>query len=296
MNDLPHWYEGLAPVRVELPVGPASSHRITWDAGALTLDAHPDAEAEDVLAALGGERCPCLDVLDAWQAQLRQPDVLVIGRRHPGEHVRADRTVLSRLEREAARWQAQWQAAGDDLRTAGDAAAAVRLRRIAEPAERRARIRLGFVRILALDAELQDRLVATVVAGAEARWHDDEFRAANCDRLHAALAGRALPPLLETGILPAGATDADGLAAIELLDPGEPATVEAVPAGRRRNATDIGISVRLPLSWLTNVWARGVSVVDGQFVVAVTGVQDGGKVLTVLGVDGIERRWIASTR
>jgi hypothetical protein len=243
-------------------------HRVTWSAGSLALDDHGDADSELALAALGGGRCACLDILDAWNAQAAEPEVLTVGRRSLAEEVRADRVALSRLEREAAKWRAQWRAAVDDMRVAGDIAGSTRLRDVAERAERRLRVRLGFMRLLSLDDALVDRLQLTVLASAERRWLDDpQFRARHRARLHAALIARALPCLQEVGLAPDQRTE------IELLDPGEPAVV-------RR-----GGRVALPLSWLTNVWGRGVAVDHGRFVTSVTAVLEDGKVLDVRGVD-----------
>ncbi|HVM06868.1 MAG TPA: hypothetical protein VM345_00265 [Acidimicrobiales bacterium] len=272
-SHLPAWHEGLAPVDVDLPVD-RDLHRIRWEDGRLVLLAHPDPDAEIALAALGGGRCACLDVFDAWTAQLDDPEVLTVGRRHLSEQIQADRTTLGRLEREATRWQAQWAAAMDDLRVAGDVNGSTRLAAVAERAERRLRTRLGFIRVLALDVELQDRLQLTVLAGAEARWSDPMFRERHRARLHAALIARAWSPLEEAGF----ATLAGGRAAIELLDPGAPAVITPE-------------RIALPLSWLTNVWGRGVALDEGRFVVEVSSVDDvpeidgGGKVLSVRGVD-----------
>ena len=263
----PAWHEGLDPVTAHVAVEGAA-HRITWSAGALTLDDHGDTDAELALAALGGGRCACLDILDAWNAQADDPEVLTVGRRSLADDVRADRVALSRLEREAAAWRAQWAAAADDLRVAGDLAGSTRLRDVAERAERRLRVRLGFVRLLSLENALVDRLQLTVLAAAERRWLEDPaFRARHRARLHAALIARALPALHEAGLAPDDRTD------IELLDPGEPAIVLA------------GGRVALPLSWLTNVWGRGVAVDRGRFVTRVTAVLEDGKVLDVRGVD-----------
>lgn len=263
----PAWHEGLEPVTADVAVD-GGVHRISWSRGSLMLDDHGDAESELALAALGGGRCACLDILDAWNAQADEPEVLTIGRRSIADDVRADRTALSRLEREAAKWRTQWAAATEDLRVAGDVSGSTRLRDVAERAERRLRVRLGFVRLLSLDATLVDRLQLTVLASAEDRWRDDAaFRSRHRARLHAALIARALPPLQETSLAPAARTS------IELLDPGEAPVVQR--QGR----------VALPLSWLTNVWGRGVAVDRGRFVTRVTAVLEDGKVLEVVGVD-----------
>lgn len=265
----PAWWEGHEPVSAALAVGAdGATHVLTWAAGELTLDDHGDPDAELALAALGSERCPCLDVLDAWNAQRDHPEVLTIGRRSLADDVRADRRALSRVEAEAARWRAQWAAAASDLRAGGDLTGSVRLRDVAERAERRLRVRLGFVRLLALDVTLVDRLLLTVLAGAEQRWAEDgSFRSQHRARLHAALIARALPALEQAGLAPADRM------AIELLDPGDGAIVER------------GGRVALPLSWLTNVWGRGVAVDGGRFVTRVNAVLEGGKVLEVRGVD-----------
>ena len=274
----PLWWEGHDPVVASVPAG-STTHQMTWAAGALTLDSHGDPEAEAALVALGGEGCACLDIFEAWNAQTDEPEILTVGRRSLADDVRADRTALSRLERDAARWRAQWAAAGDDLRVAGDLPALARLRAVAERAERRLRVRLGFVRLLALgDEALIDRLQLTVLASAEQRWASDAvFRRRHRARLHAALISRALPPLQEAGLAPTDRME------IELLEPGAGAVV-----GPER--------VALPLSWLTNVWGRGVAAVDGRFVTAVIriepdpGPQDG-KVLVLRGVDGDDWRY-----
>lgn len=265
----PLWWEGHEPVSAALTVGThGRTHVLRWAAGKLTLDDHGDPDAELALAALGSERCPCLDVLDAWNAQKDHPEVLTIGRRSLADDVRADRRALGRVEAEAARWRAQWAAAASDLRTGGDLTGSVRLRDLAERAERRLRVRLGFVRLLALDVALVDRLLLTVLAGAEQRWVDDvAFRTQHRARLHAALIARALPALEQAGLAPADRMT------IELLDPGDGAVVER------------GERVALPLSWLTNVWGRGVAVDGGRFVTRVNAVLEGGKVLEVSGVD-----------
>jgi len=134
------------------------------------------------------------------------------------------------------------------------------------------RVRLGFVRLLALDGALVDRLQLSVIAAAEQQWADPAFRSRHRARLHAALIARALPALATVGLAPADRMD------IELLDPGARAVVQ--PGGR----------VALPLSWLTNVWGRGVAVDRGRFVTEVTAVLEEGKVLEVVGVDGDDWR------
>lgn len=61
------WYRGVPPVEVELQVTAEARHRIAWRNGRLVLLDHPDPAAEQALVALGGESCPCFEVLTAWR-------------------------------------------------------------------------------------------------------------------------------------------------------------------------------------------------------------------------------------
>ena len=253
---IPAWYEGLDPVTVDIDLRPDAGvrHRITWRDGELVLDDHPDVEADVALGALGGGRCRCIDVLKMWNAQLTAPEVLTVGRRWR-ERVWAEPTTVVRVERSARLWRSQWEAIDDpgiDL----DALDARLARRVA------------FVWLLGRDERLHDRLQLTVLDHAERRWSSPMFRDRYRATLAAALAGRAFPALREAGHeIP--------LERIELLPPGaEPAVGHEAAA--------------LPLSWLTNVWGRGVAVHEGRFITAVTAIvvgDDGGKVLVARGVD-----------
>jgi hypothetical protein len=66
------WYRGVPPVVAELLVDDGVVHHIAWRRGRLTLIEHPDPTGELALAALGGERCVCFDVLDAWRTRPRE--------------------------------------------------------------------------------------------------------------------------------------------------------------------------------------------------------------------------------
>jgi hypothetical protein len=68
------WYLGVPPVVAEFVVADGTVHRIGWRRGRLVLVDHPDPTGELALAALGGHRCVCFDVLDAWRTRPR--DVL----------------------------------------------------------------------------------------------------------------------------------------------------------------------------------------------------------------------------
>ncbi|HEY6294093.1 MAG TPA: hypothetical protein VIX15_00380, partial [Streptosporangiaceae bacterium] len=59
------WHACLPSCEAMVPCG-QGTHAIRWEAGALRLTEHPDAEAEAVLAALGGEKARCVEVAQAW--------------------------------------------------------------------------------------------------------------------------------------------------------------------------------------------------------------------------------------
>ena len=61
MTDTPNgpWYGCLPGCAAEVPCG-QGRHAVRWEAGALVLPEHPDAEGELVLAALGGEKAGCV--------------------------------------------------------------------------------------------------------------------------------------------------------------------------------------------------------------------------------------------
>jgi hypothetical protein len=190
----PEWWRGLREVedRVE-------GHTIRWADGELHLLAHPDPEAEAALAALGGERCACLDVHAAWQGQCDDPAILTIGRRRASERVVLDAAAAVRLDRGAKRWRNQWSAVIADLRAAGDTRTVARLASVFGPSERALAVRIGFLRLLALDPRLGDRLQATVFATGDPDRHPARWRAA--------LQGRAAPAVAAAGLPPEAAGD-----------------------------------------------------------------------------------------
>ncbi|WP_028057757.1 hypothetical protein [Candidatus Solirubrobacter pratensis] len=78
------WWRGIAPAQATLECG-GETHRVRWEEGRLRLPDHADVEGERALAALGGEPCACLDVLEAWERHAADPRVLLLGTRGPGD-------------------------------------------------------------------------------------------------------------------------------------------------------------------------------------------------------------------
>lgn len=172
-----------------------------------------------------------------------KPDlVMSIGSRHIDDSVGLSGKHVDAFEESVARWSEGW------VRSSGGRAPA-----FLEPAKSATAIRVVLYRLIAADVAFLDRLQLEAIAAHEATAQGAMWQAA--------LAGRALPALRKAGI-PAT------LRTIELAPPGaEP----AVEPGH----------VRLPLSWLTNVWGRRVGAVGGHFVTGVTAVHDDGRKLDV---------------
>jgi hypothetical protein len=159
------WWRGLDDLEVAGPAG----HRLAWRAGALHLVDHPDPESDRAMAALGGDRCPCLDVLDAWTASHRTERMLVVGARRLDEALAPPDDAIAALAADLARWRGAVSMLRADARAARDAATLERLDGLAAPQEAQAQERLGALRLLSIDARLQIRLQGSVAAALATR-------------------------------------------------------------------------------------------------------------------------------
>lgn len=256
------WWEGLPAVDAAGPEG-APDHRLRWDAGELVLTAHPDPEADEAMGALGGERCPCLDVLHAWRASHHGGAILTVGSRHPGDTTTGPTSSIAELRADLQRWRATSGSLVEEARLSRDTHAIDRLIAVAGPAERVAARRLGFLLLLALDRTLLHRLQASVAASlsvGEGPW----------PQLTAATAARVLPEATRLGW-------SGGLAGVAL--------------GDRPGFHDDRLVV--PPAWVAEVWGRGLAgAVPGALVVEVTSVTPEGdfEVLAVApGKPGVAR-------
>jgi hypothetical protein len=61
----PPWWALLPPAQTGVSCG-GRTHQLRWSEGTLIALDHPDAEGERVLAALGGDRCECIDLVESW--------------------------------------------------------------------------------------------------------------------------------------------------------------------------------------------------------------------------------------
>lgn len=253
------WWEGLAPIETAGPDG-AADHRLEWRDGELRLLAHPDPDAEAALGALGGDRCPCLDLLDAWHADHVTGTSLVVGARRPDERLRAPTAGVEQLVAELGRWRGARSSLLADARAEGNGDVVDRLTALRSPEEEAATRRLGGLLLLGLDPRLQHRLQASVAAElagrAAATAVDPDAHALAA--LTVATAARALDPLRRIGWT--GDLTAIHLGAEPSLSP------------------DTAV---LPASWTAAVWGRNLPLTElGELVVDVTSVTSRGE-LTV---------------
>jgi hypothetical protein len=87
----PPWWALLPPAQASVSCS-EHTHQLRWSEGALSALDHPDAEGERVLAALGGDRAECLDLVEAWGAFGDDLEVLI---RVNGSAVRQTRCVVA---------------------------------------------------------------------------------------------------------------------------------------------------------------------------------------------------------
>lgn len=239
-------------------------HPIAWSEGVLRVPAHGDPEAEQTLAALGGDVPACIGLRQAWATWSVDPALVTLGRR-PGEEGLGF--------------------APDD----GGGAAALHtppMRRRHEVAARRE----AFVCLLSLPGPFVDRLVLTAMAAAADAWADDGFRERHGLRLGASLAARARPALERFG-----AALASTEAVVVHCAPAPPGAAARLRAERTRQGLEVTAS--LPLAWLAAVWGAGLSEPDGHLVTAVRDVRPDGYGVDVPGwVPEADGTWSAEPR
>ena len=284
------WYMSLPPAEASVPCG-AGTHAVRWEAGRLVLPAHLDAEAELVLAALGGDKARCVEVAEMWAKHTADLDVLMTGPRS-----RADKVTVSWDEAEEHRetWfglppgmlrAAAAGPGGPGGPGSGRTARAVstgsgaspgpgRVRpaapglprhiasRVPEELARRVQARIEVLQLLALGPGLQFRLAGTVAAS----WAAADRQADRCARrpeLVAALTGRVAPAVADwLGIDPDAVT----------VTPAETPAEQNRPWGALEVSGSGGrprLRMSLPIGWLSEVWTCGLAVVDRHLVVAV---------------------------
>jgi hypothetical protein len=282
------WWQALPPAEATIRCG-EREHVIRWADGSLTLPAHPDAEAELVLGALGGQSAECVELAQMWGRHGDDLDVLALGPRSA-----ADRLTITRDE---IGWATPQVPSGPGTpagppRAAGSGAPQAYQSRLITTLMGRAGVRApgspfaiaatgppgpasgpGFFAQHSPDPDRDRRWASRIellslfalgppfqlrLAGAVATSLDGQAQAANRPRLAAALAGRLAPAAGEwLGIDPdrvmATVHEGPGWGKLELTGTGDARSLRA----------------SLPLAWLARVWACGLAVAGGHLIVAV---------------------------
>jgi hypothetical protein len=258
------WFDCLPECETRVPCG-AGWHTLHWEAGVIRLPAHPDPEAELVLAALGGEKARCLDVAQAWERHTADLSMLSIGSHGPADQTRVSwDDVLALPGPGTPGFLASAQAAGvaglaSQSPSLAARATAGRRQKLMESDQARLR-RSDILSLLALGYGFQIRLAGQVAMSHAERLDDPAGRAAWAARpaLVAALTGR-LARLgeewlgIEPGQVVASLHTGPGWGSTELTGRG---------AERR-------LRVSLPAGWLARVWACGLALTGRHLVVAV---------------------------
>jgi hypothetical protein len=269
------WWLGLGPAQAIVTCG-EHNHRLRWAEGALTAVDHEDPEAERALAALGGQRCTCVDVLDAWARHEGDQRVLVLASRGPADPIAAHADWTAQLaarpraitaamptrarvsapqllrrpgrrRAKAARAAARASGSGWTAYAPASPSPAGRIPRGTEPESE-------LVALLGLGGGLQDRLVATVAATWARRFEQPSPELSEArPSLTASMQGR-LSAAVQSWL---GRADV----AVEL---------ELIEDDRAPDLAERGgaIQAALPFDWLAEVWARGLATIFGRFCLA----------------------------
>lgn len=259
------WFDCLPNCEALLPCG-QGRHIVRWESGELRLLSHPDAEAELVLAALGGEKARCVEVAQAWGRHAEDLSVLAIGPRGPDDEI-----AVSWRDVDAAAPAAQRGGqAGYPPPTVGPrrgpgrmatpppalARAQARFQQVMQDRERALRRRNDILSLLALGYGFQVRLIGQV-AEAHADRPEETMEKIR-PRLVAAIAAR-LAPVAEEWL----GIDPDQVVVTLHRGPGWGSAELTGRAEQRR------LRVSLPAAWLARVWAAGLTLTGRHLVVAV---------------------------
>ncbi len=283
------WFDSLPAADTTVPCG-TGSHTVRWEAGRLTLSAHPDAEAEMVLGALGGDKPGCVTLAETWAQHADDLAVLTAGPRCAADRVNIDWADVEELRGQLPAHLTQLLSGT----STGAAATATPAGPVRHPRQihygqtghvaggqsppfagfggagtgilhgggmtgmlRRQLLQIELLELLALGPEFQFRLAGTVTAA----WAGPDRardRASRRPELSGVLTGRFAPAAQDwLGI------DPDTVTVTPHEGPGW-GTMQVTGTGRGRR-----LRVSLPLRWLADVWACGLAVVGGHLVVAV---------------------------
>jgi hypothetical protein len=253
----PSWWEAHGPVETHIECS-GTEHRLRWGKGVFEALDHADPQGERTLAALGGEPCPCVELLQAWEHHSADLRVLTLASRGPGDVASPqDKAVGIKpalVGRRAPYPSAQRRPPlGWSSIASGSTAPAVTTFRGGRrpPTEVAPESEDDLLALFRLGTALVDRLAATVIATWSERLTAGDER---CTEAHAVLAAA----LFGRATIAARTWSGDpGLdVVVEMASPGSEAALTHGPNG---------LQISLPFQWLSDIWATGLAVVLGRF-------------------------------
>jgi len=301
------WWATFGPAEATWRCG-GLQHRLRWEAGRLTAPDHPEAEAELVLGTLGGDQPECIRLLRAWGEHSDDLDVLMLGPRSPTDTLTVDSGDAEQFRLGPAGWVGHAPRAGPApggvipgmpltwgslwfsilrsfavnarglphgtatygpgraaratqvarLRTTqggaflshGPGSARAFLRGMGQDLDRELARRAELLELLALGPAFQFRLCATVAA----TWSEHDPGTAR-PALTAALASRLAP----------------AVAAWLHINPDDvTCSIGAERAITEHGGGRKGMQAAVPVSWLSEIWAPGLALVDGHLIIDIT--------------------------
>ena len=243
----------LPDVEGEITCG-GMSHAIRWSKGSLDLIDH-DVDAERTVVSLGGDPCECLKVYEAWLAMTPHEGAMLL---RPESEI-----PLKEIARQNLQYQALVQSRYMSSSHPSYAQAKEEMRMV----ER-------LVAIASLPPALLNALCAKLIAELDDVVNLDVGDTRSRKLLEEALSARA-NPALERCMRSWRRIDQAALVTVEawLTEPEEEHSIIGWATERSGMA-----AVSLPSSWLLEVWAHGLSLVDDCFVLQVVSSEpDGSK-------------------
>src|ERR1700760_3606128 len=258
MAHVTDWWLVLDPAEIIVRCGGAG-HRVRWEQGRLLACDHGDVEDERALAALGGERFACIELLDAWARHTDDLRALTRAPRDISDPVRSSEWISSPGARGGYIPVPAWEVRGLPLPSEPRIGRFPVYPRSWDDSE------AELIALLGVGGGIGERLIATVAATWAARLRDGAGTGAQ-PRLRAALHARVLTTLRSW-----------------LAEPELTLSLHSVDDRAARSLRRAGgrVRVELPFAWVSEVWAKGLQIVDDRFCLAATPDAGGWELETV---------------
>lgn len=246
------WFERLPRLSVDVECS-GSSHKVTWDAGELTLHDH-DVEAEKTLSALGGEPAYCLSLLEAWMSagedDSLEPEILL----------NEDLDWALQLDPKMAHLRSLLQNRQAVLAPAQVGVQRVQMEALQKMYEQELKRHILF----AAPFELRKILGLARIAHMAERWESDKhFRSEYGLVLEGVLTRRVIPDMEKNVASWNPKMTPHAITTFECW----PLKAHEEPSFAGSVSSDGGFAIANVLfSWLHDVWHRGISIIDDCFI------------------------------